>query len=92
MNLEVKLLGLCSNVEKRGIERVLEVLRTCDWNSSNAEDDDSIRSLQDAELDFELNAFDDDKLNGSEWDVEYVERMMDMLISARGKETLSSNS
>jgi hypothetical protein len=40
--------------------------------------------LQDVEVDFELNAFEDDKENGSERDVEYMERMMAMLISARG--------
>jgi hypothetical protein len=41
-------------------------------------------SLQDGELEFELNAFDDDKEAGSEKDVDYMERMMAMLINARG--------
>ena len=41
-------------------------------------------SFQEGEIDFELNAFDDDKQEGSERDVEYMERMMAMLINARG--------
>jgi hypothetical protein len=60
------------------------VLHTCDWTSTIPGDDDSIGSFQDAELDFELSAFDDDKQNGSERDVEYMERMMAMLINAKG--------
>jgi len=63
---------------------VLEVLHTCDWASADIEDEGSIGSLRDAEVDFELNAFDDDKENGSEQDVEYMERMMALLINARG--------
>ena len=43
--------------------------------------------LQDAELEFELNAFDDDKEAGSEKDVDYMERMMAMLINARGNDS-----
>jgi hypothetical protein len=73
-----------SDLEKLGLPRVLEVLHTCDWASEDIDDDGSIGSLQDAEVDFELNAFDDDKENGSERDVEYMERMMAMLISAKG--------
>lgn len=72
------------DVEKLGLPRVLEVLHTCDWTSSTVEDSESIGSLQDGEIDFELSAFDDDKEHGSERDVEYVERMMAMLINARG--------
>ena len=50
---------------------------------------DSLGSLQDpTELDFELNAFvDEDNENpegGSERDVDYMERMMTMLLHARG--------
>jgi hypothetical protein len=71
--------------EKLGVARVLEFLHTCDWTSTSA-DSESIGSLQDAELEFELNAFDDDKEDGSEKDVEYMERMMAMLINARGKD------
>ena len=65
---------------------MLEVLYTCDW-ASPAADTDSIGSLQDAEIDYELNAFDEDentKQDGSEKDVEYMERMMTMLLHARG--------
>lgn len=78
---------IISDREKLGLPRVLEVLHTCDWASTILGDDDSIGSLQDAELDFELSPFDDDdndKQNGSETDVEYMERMMAMLINARG--------
>jgi hypothetical protein len=71
--------------EKLGLTRVLEFLHTCDWASTSA-DSESIGSLQDAELEFELNAFDDDKEDGSEKDVEYMERMMAMLINARGND------
>ena len=76
-------------VEKQGLPRVLEVLHTCDWTSSPSEDDESMGSLQDGELEFELRAFGDDlqeedKQIGSEHDVEYMERMMTMLLSARG--------
>ena len=84
MSLEVNLVALHSNLEKLGLPRIFEILHTCDWTSSTAEDEESIGSLQDGEIDFELNAFDDDKLEGSERDVEYMERMMAMLISARG--------
>jgi hypothetical protein len=84
MSLEVPLPLNISDLEKLGLPRVLEVLHTCDWASADIDDDGSIGSLQDAEIDFELNAFDDDKENGSERDVEYMERMMAMLISARG--------
>jgi hypothetical protein len=73
------------DVEKLGLPRVLEVLYTCDWTSPTAEDSESIDSFQEGEIDFELNAFDDDKQDGSERDVEYMERMMAMLINARGK-------
>jgi hypothetical protein len=48
-------------------------------------------SFQGSEIEFELNAFDDDKENGSERDVEYMERMMAMLLSARGT-SFTSNS
>lgn len=71
-----------SDVEKLGLPRVVEVLHTCDWTSST--DEESIGSFHDGEIDFELNAFDDDKIDGSEMDVEYMERMMAMLITARG--------
>ena len=84
MSLAVLFSPNFSDLEKLGLPRVLEVLHTCDWASSDIDDDGSIGSLQDAEVDFELNAFDDDKENGSERDVEYMERMMAMLISARG--------
>ena len=84
MSLEVPFFPNFSDLEKLGLPRVLEVLQTCDWASEDIDDDGSIGSLQDAEVDFELNAFDDDKENGSERDVEYMERMMAMLISARG--------
>ena len=62
------------------------MLHTCDWVSSTAQDEEeSIGSLQDGEIDFELNSFDDDdQQDGSEQDVEYMERMMAMLINARG--------
>lgn len=73
-----------TNPEKRGLARVLEILHTCDWTSPEIGDDDSGRSLEDGELEFELNAFDDNKEHGSEQDVEYLERMMAMLVSARG--------
>jgi len=84
MSLEVYLPQNISDLEKLGLPRVLEVLHTCAWASADIDDDGSIGSLQDAEIDFELNAFDDNKENGSERDVEYMERMMAMLISARG--------
>jgi len=74
------------DVEKLGKARVLEVLHTCDWSSA-PDDTDSLGSLQDGEIDFELNAFDEDEENkekGSEKDVEYMERMMAMLLNARG--------
>lgn len=78
-------------IEKLGLARVFEILHTCDWTSPSA-DSESMGSLQDAELEFELNAFDDDKEAGSEKDVEYMERMMAMLINARGIElTVCSN-
>jgi hypothetical protein len=64
------------------------VLHTCDWSSASTEDDESIGSFQNTEVDFELGAFDDDddddKESGSERDVEYMEQMMTILISARG--------
>jgi hypothetical protein len=72
----IPFVDLLSNIEKLGLPRVLEVLHTCDW-ASVAEEEDSIGSLQD-------DAFDDDKADGSERDVEYMERMMAMLISAKG--------
>ena len=87
MSLEVNLVVLHSNLEKLGLPRILEILEilhTCDWTSSTAEDELWIGSLQDVEIDFELYTFDDDKLEGSERDVEYMEIMMAMLISARG--------
>jgi hypothetical protein len=89
MNLEVipDVIDGVDKAEKQGLPRVLEVLHTCDWTSSPDEDEESIGSLQDgAELDFELNAFgeENDEQNGSEQDVEYMERMMSMLLSARG--------
>jgi hypothetical protein len=82
MNMEVTPCNF-AEVEKLGLPRVLEVLHTCDWTSPT-EDTDSIGSFQDTDIDFELNAFDEDKENGSEKDVEYMERMMSMLLSARG--------
>jgi len=49
------------------------------------DDNESMGSLQDAELDFELGAFEDqDGEDGSEQDVDYLERMMAMLLHARG--------
>lgn len=66
------------------------MLHTCDWASADIDDDGSIGSLQDAEVDFELNAFEDDKEDGSEQDVEYMERMMALLITARGTTNGSS--
>ena len=92
MNLAVRELFATDNidlVEKEGLSRLLEVLHTCDWTSSHDEDEESMGSLQDGELEFELNGFDDDpqevdKPNGSERDVEYMERMMAMLLNARG--------
>ena len=83
-NSEVPFHNNFSELEKHGLQRVIEVLHTCDWASAAIEDDGSLGSLQDAEVDFELNAFDDNKENGSEKDVEYMERMMAMLITARG--------
>jgi hypothetical protein len=65
-------------------------LHTCDWTSLT-EDTESIGSFQDTDVDFELNAFDEDKENGSEKDVEYMERMMSMLLSARGTISPSTN-
>ena len=73
-------------IEKLGLPRVLEILHTCDWTSPALETD-SLGSFQDPELDFELNAFDDNEQNdenGSEKDVDYMERMMAMLLHARG--------
>jgi hypothetical protein len=72
--------------EKLGLPRVLEVLYTCDWTSSPESDEESIDSLQNGDLDFELHAFDEEneEQNGSEQDVEYMERMMSMLLNARG--------
>jgi alpha- and gamma-adaptin-binding protein p34 len=74
--------------EKQGLPRVLEVLHTCDWTAFPDEDEESVGSLHDGELDFELNAFEDDqqedKQDGSEQEVEYMERMMAMLLNARG--------
>jgi hypothetical protein len=84
MSLAVPFSPNLSDLEKLGRPRVLEILHTCDWASADIDDDASIGSFQDAEVDFELNAFDDDKENGSERDVEYMERMMAMLIGARG--------
>ena len=76
---------LISNVEKLGLPRVLEILHTCDWTSPIVDEEHaSIGLLQDTEVDFELGAFDEDKVDGSERDVEYMERMMAMLINARG--------
>jgi hypothetical protein len=72
-------------IEKLGLGRVFEILHTCDWTSTSA-DSESMGSLQDAELEFELNAFDEDKEAGSEKDVDYMERMMAMLINARGND------
>jgi len=73
-------------IEKLGLPRVLEILHTCDWTSPTLETD-SLGSFQDPELDFELNAFADNEQNdenGSEKDVDYMERMMAMLLHARG--------
>lgn len=84
MILEVSIRQGDFDVEKLGLPRVLEVLYTCDWTSPTAEDSESIDSFHEGEIDFELNAFDDDKQDGSEGDVEYMERMMAMLINARG--------
>jgi hypothetical protein len=89
MNLEVfpSQVDGVDKAEKLGLPRVLEVLHTCDWTSSLDEDEESIGSLQDGtELDFELNAFDEEyeEQNGSEQEVEYMERMMSMLLNARG--------
>jgi len=83
------------HLEQQGLPRLLEVLHTCDWTSSTNEDDESIGSLQDCELEFELKAFGDDpqqedKEIGSEHDVEYMERMMAMLLNARGSITTAS--
>jgi hypothetical protein len=75
---------ILNNLEKLGLLRIFEILHTCDWTSLPDEDEESIGSLQNGEIEFELNAFDDDKQEGSERDVEYMERMMAMLISARG--------
>jgi len=61
----------------------VEVLQTCNWISDPLDDNESMGSLQDAELEFELGAFEDDD-NGSEQDVDYMERMMAMLLNARG--------
>jgi hypothetical protein len=79
-----------TRAEKLGLGRVLEILHTCDWTSPTI-DTDSLGSLQDPELDFELNAFDDgededdqNQEKGSEKDVDYMERMMAMLLHARG--------
>jgi hypothetical protein len=87
MNSEVPpLFFICHlTTEKLGVERVMDVLHTCDWTSP-ADETDSLGSLQEAhELDFELNGFDDDHgEEGSEEDVEYMERMMAMLLNARG--------
>ena len=62
--------------------RVLEVLHTCDWTATTL-DTDSIGSFQTSDIDFELAGFDDEE-HGSEKDVEYMERMMAILLSARG--------
>jgi hypothetical protein len=78
--------------EKLGRDRVIEILHTCDWTSST-EESDSLGSLQDGEIDFELNAFDEhdeDKEDGSERDVEYMEKMMTMLLNARGSSILNA--
>lgn len=76
-------------IEKLGLPRVLEILHTCDWTSPTLETD-SLGSFQDPELDFELNAFDNEQNdeNGSEKDVDYMERMMAMLLHARGNHAL----
>jgi len=74
------------------LDRVIEVLHTCNWTSDSLDDNESLGSLQDAELDFELDAFRDEDAEdgGSEQDVEYMERMMTMLLHARGtKSTLN---
>lgn len=88
MNLEVlpTQLDRVDMTERLGLPRVREVLHTCDWTLSPDDEEESIGSFQDgAELDFELDAFgESDEQNGSEQDVEYMERMMSMLLSARG--------